>query len=491
MNFRTSMLCLALLASGCGGGSGGTASSPPPDPAAIASITVAPLDVTLMRGETQQLNVTVRNASNQVLDGRVVQWQSDDGSTVTVSATGVVQGLRSGRTAIHASAQGKSASAQVVVNDPPAVVRRVEIDSTSVLIEEGERRLMRATAFDADNNTVTGRGEQWTSAGDALEVAADGLVTALRPGVGAVTVRIDGQQATASVRVFAEHDHDLIYGRADVGAPEELFALDLRDPAGVSTAVFAPGRRASHGSPSPLGDRIAFVIHGTWDATHWQSMIFIANRDGSGATRLTYLPARNDEPVWSPDGSKIAFSSQTFGSGADIWVVDADGTNLVNLTADQPDANHNSPAWSTALPGIGYRIAYAVQQVGRSNLWAMNADGSGKHAVTNNAEVFDDEPSWSPDGNTIVFTRSGTGIFGDLFLVSSTGGAGFPLMPNFALPLAQSSPVWSPNGNLIAFVSRHGSETDQVWTVWADGTRLVQRTVEPQAHTSPAWIRRS
>jgi hypothetical protein len=485
------MLCLALIASGCGGGNGGTASNPPPDPATIASVTVAPQAVTLRRGETLQLNATVRNASGQILEGRSVQWQSEDGNTVTVSATGLVQGLRAGRAAIHASAQGKSASAQIVVNEPPAVVSRVELDSTSVLIEEGERRQMRVTAFDADNNIVLGHGERWSGAGDILQVGPEGLVTALRPGVGSVTVIIDGQLATAAVRVFAEHDHDLIYGRADVGSPEELFALDLRDPAGVSIAVFAPGRHASHGSPSPQGDRIAFVIHGTWDATHWQSMIFVANRDGSGATRLTYLPARNDEPVWSPDGSKIAFSSQPLGSGSDIWVVDVDGTNLVNLTADQPGASHSSPAWSPAMPGIGYRIAYAVKQQGSSNLWTMNADGTGKRAVTNNAEVFDDEPSWSPDGNTIVFTRTASGIFADLFLVPSTGGAGNPLMPAYALPFTQSSPAWSPNGNLIAFISRHGDgATDQVWTIWADGTRLAQRTVELLAHSSPAWIRR-
>ena len=98
-------------------------------------------------------------------------------------------------------------------------------------------------------------------------------------------------------------------------------------------------------------------------------------------------------------------------------------------------------------------------------------------------------PAWSPDGNRIVFQRSSASIFGDLYWVDATvGGAGAALMP-LTGPLAgpQFAPVWSPDGQLIAFTSRHSSEYFQIYAVWADGTRVAQRTFSGE-HADPAWI---
>jgi TolB protein len=203
------------------------------------------------------------------------------------------------------------------------------------------------------------------------------------------------------------------------------------------------------------------------------------------------MPALNDQPAWSRDGSRIAFRSLATGEGAHIWAVDPDGSNLVNLTADHPEAAHASPAWSGRLIDGTYRIAYARARGGSSQLWTMLPDGSGKRQVTSNENYWDDEPAWSPDGRLLVFTRSGIAIFGDLYLVLSGGGEGGALIPWFALPYGQFSPTWSPDGELIAFTSKHlDGETYKVWTVRADGTRLAQRTFEPGQHADPAWIRR-
>jgi Tol biopolymer transport system component len=57
-----------------------------------------------------------------------------------------------------------------------------------------------------------------------------------------------------------------------------------------------------------------------------------------------------------------------------------------------------------------------------------------------------------------------------------------------ALAGPQLAPSWSPDGKLIAFASRHADESDQIYTVWADGTRVVRRTSEAAEHASPAWV---
>ncbi|HSN73001.1 MAG TPA: hypothetical protein VLT59_15900, partial [Steroidobacteraceae bacterium] len=319
-------------------------------------------------------------------------------------------------------------------------------------------------------------------------VAPDGLVTARRAGLATIKVRIDAQEAGATVRVFADYGFDLVFSRADVEQPEALYWLDISDPAAAVQPVFGPGQYASHAAPSPDGTRIAYVVYDQWDATGWQAMIFVADRDGSNASRLTFLPARNERPAWSPDGTRIAFSSRPAGGAAEIWVINADGSNPINLTADQTDAGKDSPAWSPQLPGGGYRIAYSLSQNGTGHLWSMRDDGTDKRQLTS-GEVYDDEPAWSPNGTTLVFTRSATAVFGDLYLVSSAGGAERALMPANPLALGQFSPSWSPDGRLIAFTSKHdGSERLQVWTVWSDGSRLARRTNASYFHADPVWI---
>ena len=75
--------------------------------------------------------------------------------------------------------------------------------------------------------------------------------------------------------------------------------------------------------------------------------------------------------------------------------------------------------------------------------------------------------------------------------MSSAGGAGRALMPANPLAYGQFGPTWSPDGRLIAFTSKHADgEHYQVWTVWADGTRLAQRTQELVQHADPVWISR-
>jgi Tol biopolymer transport system component len=480
---------LAMLVSACGGGGGGDAGGPSA-PVTVATITVAPGAVTLNRGESTQLGATLKDSSGKVLDGRSVTWTSADPSKVSVTATGRIEAISAGRVDVTATAGGKSARAEVTVVEPAAPVSRVELNTVLADVEEGDSLQLEATAYDGDGNVLNGRGEQWVS-GDAgtVAVSASGLVTGLRPGTVTVTVRIDGGQASATVRVFANYDFGLIYSKADAGLPYELYTLDIGDPEATALSAFGAGKRASHAAPSPDGLRIAFVVHGQWDATSWQSMIYVADRDGSNPSRVTFLPARNDQPVWSPDGTRIAFRSQPAGAGSDIWVMNADGSDLLNVTADQQGANKSSPAWSPRLADGSHRIAYAAAQGGSSHLWTMRADGGDKRQVTSDANFHDDEPAWSPDGGTLVFQRSGAAVFGDLYLVSSTGGAGRALLPANPLAFGQFSPAWSPDGRLIAFTSKHGGgDFYQVWTVWADGTRLAQRTRDLQEHADPAWI---
>ena len=485
MRILLMLMGVSLGLGGCGsGGSGGNPSSA----GAVAAVVVTPTELALNIGDSRQLQATMRDSEGRALQGKAVTWSSGDSSKVVVTADGVVSALSAGTTTVMASVEGRSATSRIAIQAPHATVDRVVLDVVSEIIEEGDSLQLTATAFDAGHNVITGRGVRWSSSDPGtVGVEVDGRVTALRPGVVSVTATIDGESAAATIRVFANQAFDLLYAVADVAAPEELYSLDLNDPAAVAMPLFPQGRPASHGAPSPDGARVAFVVYGS----AWPSTIFVADRNGGNAQRLTSGSARNTAPTWSPDGRQIAFSSQMLGATADVWVVNVDGSNAVNVTADQPNSNKRTPTWSPQLGGGGSRIAYSLEADGSSHLWTMGADGSDKRPVTSNPEHFDSEPAWSPDGSTLVFQRTGVATFGDLYLVSSTGGVGRPLMPGNALAYGQFGPAWSPDGRLIAFASKHSDgERYQIWTVWSDGTRLARRTGALTSHSDPAWIKK-
>ena len=98
------------------------------------------------------------------------------------------------------------------------------------------------------------------------------------------------------------------------------------------------------------------------------------NADGTEQRQLTDDPAGDYDPVFSPDGTRIAFSSERAGN-FDVWVMNADGSDPVNLT-NHPAADEY-PSWRAEGAGI----AFSSDRVGRL-IWIMGADGSDQTLFT-------------------------------------------------------------------------------------------------------------
>lgn len=172
--------------------------------------------------------------------------------------------------------------------------------------------------------------------------------------------------------------------------------------------------------------RIAFRRY--LDHAETSGAIFTSAADGSGERQITSPPAAtvDDEPDWSPDGSRLLFTR--YGAvGSDVeshrlFVVSSDGTGLTPLSLDvsahgnfivgfdgqgafSPDGRRIAFSYAHGKVGPG---AAGSDQIKFSDIWIMNADGSNRRQVTHSAAYAGDAGgvAWSPDGKRLVYARS-------------------------------------------------------------------------------------
>ncbi len=202
-----------------------------------------------------------------------------------------------------------------------------------------------------------------------------------------------------------------------------------------------------------------------------QSGLFVTNPDGTGLTKLPSVPGDTD-PAWSPDGSKIAFVRFREG-GAGIWVMNADGTGARRITDGGPDVDGTDlgPAWSPD----GSRIAFAREgrpakaATGNADIYVVNADGTDVVRLTDDP-MMEYAPSWSPDGSKIAFAAYDLAAGGHppsplrLYVMNADGTDMEALGPENV-----EGPSWSPDGTEIAFVD---TETSSIMAIHPDGTAL-------------------
>jgi Tol biopolymer transport system component len=187
---------------------------------------------------------------------------------------------------------------------------------------------------------------------------------------------------------------------------------------------------------SPDGSKIVFCAGPSTFARD----IYVVNSDGSDLTRLTSGVGNNVYPAFSPDGSKIVFTSNRTGT-SQVWLMNADGSNQRQLTFDSQPKDQ-VPDWSPDGSKIAYLAdTHGIADMGNSwgDIWVMNADGSGQHAITSGASWYG--TAWSPDGS-----RLATLDFPSRTVYTINAADGSDVEAVHPGPGVQFVPGWQPRG---------------------------------------------
>ena len=228
---------------------------------------------------------------------------------------------------------------------------------------------------------------------------------------------------------------------------------------------------------SPDGSRIAFQ-----STRYGISGIFVINADGSGLRRVTYTTGGIDyDPTWSPDGARIAFiklDSNTNPNPTDIYVVNADGSNLTKLTNASRDW---APVWSPD----GSRLAF---DCAGNSICAMDADGRNRVTLAQGSfEIGFSGPNWSPDGRKIAYsssTFSEEATQSGIFVMNADGSQKENVTQTVT---TEVSLAWSPDGNKLVFSVWVAGEAE-IFTINLDGSGRSQLTNSPGFdNRHPSW----
>ena len=166
----------------------------------VATVTVAPSNVTLAAGQTATLTATLKDGAGNVLTGRAVTWSSGATTVATVSSTGVVTGVSAGTATITATSEGKSAAAAVTVTAPTAAT--VTVAPSTATLTVGNSTTLIATVRDGSSNIMVNASVTWSTSNTSVAtVSSSGVVTGVGTGSATITARSGTATGTATVTV--------------------------------------------------------------------------------------------------------------------------------------------------------------------------------------------------------------------------------------------------------------------------------------------------
>ncbi len=207
---------------------------------------------------------------------------------------------------------------------------------------------------------------------------------------------------------------------------------------------------------------------------------FASDREGNGdifimeankqLRNLTQNPSADWNPIWSPDGKMVAFTSHRSGN-SDIWRVSADGRTPPRNLTHHPAWDY-SPTWSPS----GQTLAFVSERDGDAEIFVQNIIGNTALQLTFN-DTVDHLPTWSPDGKYIAFSAVRDGLE-RIHRIRFDGTDEQIITPQ----IQGTSPAWSLDSNRLAFIGWKNEEQIAIYILGTGENNLTQ------LYQSNGWI---
>lgn len=221
--------------------------------------------------------------------------------------------------------------------------------------------------------------------------------------------------------------------------------------------------------------------------------LYVMNPDGSDQSRVTYDLTDNDQSVdISPDGSKIAFVRTPAGGHPEIYVMDADGKNLTQLSYTAPGTINAWPRWSPSGEWIAFHSGVGSGSTANFQIYLTKPDSPGLMQQVTTFAGINQYPAWSPDGTRLAIRRGN-----NLYLISldaslhEASAVQLTDTPGFINQMA----AFSPDGTKIAYMSTRVGNQPSVFLRNVDGgldgdSLSVNLTPNPSSPSS-SWTSRA
>ena len=194
---------------------------------------------------------------------------------------------------------------------------------------------------------------------------------------------------------------------------------------------------------------------------------------GVGHQSVDFSVPAGANTIFERQGTIVYASTPTRVRNWDLFAVDVATGDVTRLTETREFEQH--PSWSPD----GQRILFTMGDVMTNfDVWAMNADGTGRTRLTEHPER-DADPTWSPDGSRVVFVSQRDGDVA-LWIKDADGGNKYKLVQG-------REPAWSPDGARIAFTSSAFEGNDEIYVIDVDGSTMRQLTSDKRFDWHPAW----
>ncbi len=267
--------------------------------------------------------------------------------------------------------------------------------------------------------------------------------------------------------------------RWTIAAAAFALALTASSSAG---AIAAPNRppasHAAEGAGSVNG-RIAFA---RFDPTLGDTVTYTVNPDGSHQRRL-FSSGPSGGPRWSPDGSQVAIATACTDGTETCAATIVDPGSGTFRQFKWPDPTLETDCGSSWSPDA-QRLAcegFGVTDPGRNGIYTIRStDGGGLTRITSNPGGDDNPGDYSPDGKRMVFVRSDENGPVGLFVVKLNGSGLRQITPPGFVTGGEENPSWSPTGDKILFATHSApGHRSSIWVVNTDGSGLHQVPITP------------